>query len=171
MNELDDIWTQMMAKAIADARDAERHDVAAYLTLKANNDVIRATSVKWLFDSITEIAARHNRNISNIQIENESPHNFVFGNANLVGSLLRLRLGLRCMTLEAGWTRTPKDGFMSGGALAVAQITHFGLRPANSVLVLMRENDLPQWFLLDKKGEKKVFDSRDLQKHFQLFAK
>jgi hypothetical protein len=120
---------------------------------------------------MTEIAARHNRNFSNIQIESENPHNFAFQNANMVGSLLRLRLGVRCLTLEAGWTRTPKDGFMIGGALAFAQITHFGIREANSSLMLTRENELPQWFLIDRNREKKVFDSRDLQKHFQIFVK
>ena len=169
MNELDEIWTKMIDQAIAGARDADRHDVAAYLTLKATNDLIRSTSIKWLFDSMTEIAARHNRSTANVQIENENPHNFAFGKANMVGSLLRLRHGLRCLTLEAGWTRTPNDGFMSGGALAVAQITHFGISRSNSALVLLREDDLPRWFLVDKNDEKSVFDSRHLQKHFQIF--
>lgn len=171
MNELDEIWTQMITNAIADARAADRHDVAAYLALKATNDLIRSTSINWLFDSMTEIAARHNRNIANVRVESENPHNFAFGKANMVGSLLRLRQGVRCLTLEAGWTRTPKDGFMSGGALAVAQITHFGIPRSNSSLVLLREDDLPQWFSIDKSDKKNVFDSRHLQKHFQVFAK
>jgi len=169
MNELDEIWTQMIASAIADARDADRHEVADYLALKATNDLIRSTSIKWLFDSLTEIVARHNRSIANIQIESASPHNFAFGTANMVGSFLRLRQGVRCLTLEAGWTRTPKDGFMSGGALAVAQITHFGIPRSNSSLVLLREDDLPHWYSIDKRDKKSVFDSRRLQKHFQIF--
>ena len=159
----------MMKRAIEGARASGRHDVAEYLTLKATNDLIRTTSVKWLFDSMLEIAARHNRIISNVHVENENPHNFAFGKANMVGLLLRLRLGLRCLTLEAGWTRTPKDGFMSGGALAVAQITHFGIREANSSLILLREDGLPQWFSVDRTDKKSVFDSRHLQKHFQVF--
>lgn len=169
MNELDEIWTEMITKAIADAKSGDRHDVAAYLTLKATNDLIRATSIKWLFDSMAGIAARHNRSIANVTVESENPHNFAFGHANMVGSLLRLRLGLRCLTLEAGWTRTPKDGFMSGGALAVAQITHFGLARSNSSLILLREDGLPQWFTIDKSEKKSIFDSRHLQKHFQIF--
>lgn len=169
VNELDEIWTEMIEKAIADARKNDRHDVAAYLTLKATNDLIRSTSVRWLFDSLVEIVARHNRGIANVQIEKENPHNFAFGQANMVGSMLRLRLGLRCLTLEAGWTRTPKDGFMTGGALAVAQITHFGIREKNASLVLLREDDLPQWFSVDRSDKKQVFDSRHLQKHFQIF--
>ena len=170
VNELDDIWTQMIEKAIADARENDRHDVAAYLTLKATNDLIRATSIKWLFDSLVEIVARHNRSIANVQIERENPHNFAFENANMVGSMLRLRQGVRCLTLEAGWTRTPKDGFMTGGALAVARLTHFGIREKNASLVLLREDDLPQWFSVDRSDKKQVFDSRHLQKHFQIFT-
>ena len=56
-------------------------------------------------------------------MENENPHNFRLRGANLVGSLLRVRQGVRCLTVEAGWTRTPNDGFMRGGALAIARIT------------------------------------------------
>ena len=159
----------MLNQAAADAKANDRHDVAAYLALKATNDLIRATSVKWLFDSMLEIAARHNRNIANVLIESENPHNFAFGKANMVGSRLSLRQGVRCLTLEAGWTRTPKDGFMSNGALAVAQITHFGIQRSNSELILIREDALPQWFSLDKAEKKSLFDSRHLQKHFQIF--
>jgi hypothetical protein len=170
MNELDEVWTQMMNQAIANAREAGRHDVAEYLTLKATNDFIRQTSVKWLFDSMLEIAAQHNRNNHAVQIENESPHNFAFNKANMVGSRLNLRQGVRCLSLEAGWTRTPADGFMRGNALAAARITHFGIAKANEDLVLLKEEDFPQWFSIDKAERKSLFDSRNLQKHFQIFT-
>jgi hypothetical protein len=170
MNELDEVWTQMMNQAIANAREAGRHDVAEYLTLKATNDFIRSTSVKWLFDSMLEIAAQYNRNRSSIKIENEDSHNFAFNRANMVGSRLMLRQGVRCLSIEAGWTRTPADGFMRGGALAAARIAHFGISNANEDLILLRENDLPQWFAIDKHERKTIFDSRNLQKHFQIFT-
>ena len=170
MNELDEVWTQMMNQAIANARETGRHDVAEYLSLKATNDFVRATSIKWLFDSMLEIVARHNRARTSVQIENESAHNFAFNKANMVGSLLNLRQGVRCLSLEAGWTRTPLDGFMRGGALAAARITHFGISRANEELILLREDDFPQWFAVDKSERKSVFDSRNLQKHFEIFA-
>lgn len=170
MNELDEVWSQMMNKAIAEARAGGRHDVAEYLALKATNDLIRSTSVKWLFDSMLEIAARHNRIIANVQIENENPHNFAFNRANMVGARLSLRQGVRCLSIEAGWTRTPADGFMRGGALAAGRITHFGIAKANEDILLLREDDLPQWFSIDKAERKTVFDSNNLQKHFRIFT-
>ena len=169
MNELDEVWTQMMTQAIADARETGRRDVAEYLALRATNDFIRQTSAQWLFDSMLEIAAQHNRDRATVLIETENPHNFAFNRANMVGSLLSLRQGVRCLSLEAGWTRTPTDGFMRGNALAAARITHFGIAKANEELVLLREEDLPQWFSIAKTGQKSVFDSRNLQKHFQIF--
>lgn len=171
MNELDEVWTEMMNRAISEARETGRRDVAEYLALKATNDFIRQTSAQWLFDSMLEIAAQYNRErASVVSIENENPHNFAFNEANMVGSRLRLRQGVRCLSLEAGWTRTPTDGFMRGNALAAARITHFGIARANEELVLLREENLPQWFSIDKSERKTVFDSRNLQKHFQVFT-
>jgi hypothetical protein len=169
MNELEEVWTETLNQAITNARANGRHDVAEYLTLKATNDLIRQTSVRWLFDSMLEIAAQHNRTRASISIENETAHNFAFNRANMVGSRLSLRQGVRCLAIEAGWTRTPADGFMRGGALAAARITHFGISKANEDLVLLRENDFPQWFSIDKAERKTIFDSRNLQKHFQIF--
>jgi hypothetical protein len=170
MNELDEVWTQMMNQAIANARETGRHDIAEYLTLKATNDFVRQTSVKWLFDSMLEIAARHNRNSFGVQIENETPHNFAFNKANMVGARLSLRQGVRCLSIEAGWTRTPTDGFMRGGALAAARITHFGIAKHDEEIVLLKQDDFPQWFAIDRAERKTIFDSRNLQKHFQIFT-
>ena len=116
MNELDEIWAQKLAEAAENARVSGRHDVADYLALKAANDTIRRTAVGWLFDTAVQIAAEANRNLSGIAIEREDPYNFSLRGANIVGSMLRVRQGVRCMTIEAGWTRTPADGFMCGGA-------------------------------------------------------
>ena len=143
MNELNVVWTQMINEALEKARAYGHGDVAEYLTLKATNDKIRQASVEWLFDSMLEIAAFANRNNAGVTIENENPHQFAFKNANLVGSLLRFRQGVRCLTAEAGWTRSPNDGFMRGGALAVARISHFGISRHNTELLLIKSNDFP----------------------------
>jgi hypothetical protein len=169
MNELNEVWTQMINEALEKARAHGHGDVAEYLTLKATNDKIRQASVKWLFDSMLEIAAFANRNNAGVTIENENPHQFAFKNANLVGSLLRFRQGVRCLTAEAGWTRTPNDGFMRGGALACARISHFGISRHNAELLLIKFNDLPNWFSIDENGKKDLFDSRHLNQHFQVF--
>jgi hypothetical protein len=170
MNELDEVWENMMNEAIARARSSGRSDVADYLTLKASNDAVRAASVKWLFDATSEIAAEINRRRNaGISVENEHPYRFAFGNANLVGSLVRFRHGVRCLTVEAGWTRTPNDGFMRGGALACARISHFGIKQQNAELILLRLDNAPHWFAVDKDGKHSLFDSRNLQNHFQIF--
>lgn len=169
MNELDEVWTRIINEARAKAEASGRGDVAEYLALKASNDAIRAASVKWLFDAALEIASQANREKASIAIENENPHSFAFGNANLVGSLARFRQGVRCLTVEAGWTRTPADGFMRGGALACARISHFGMSKANAEILLIGGENSPNWFAADKDGKRHLFDSKNLHRHFQIF--
>lgn len=170
MNELDEVWAQMLTEALAKAQHSGNQDVAAYLALKAGNDLIRQTSVQWLFDALLEIAAFANRSGGkNICVENKSPHRFQFKNATLAGSLLSLRQGVRCLTLEAGWTRAPGDGFMRGGALAIARLSHFGISKHNSELFLIAENNAPGWFYVNENGRREIFDSRNLNEHFRIF--
>lgn len=160
----------MLAESAASARAAGRHAVADYLALKATNDQIREVGARWLFDSLVELAGAANRQSSAITIEREDPHSFRVQGANLVGTLLRLRHGLRCLTLEAGWTRTPSDGFMRGGALAAARITHFGRREFNVDLALRQTDELPRWFTLHDDGQSSAFETNDLQRHFELLS-
>jgi sugar phosphate isomerase/epimerase len=170
MNELNEIWARQIEKTVADAKNAGRGDVADYLNLRAANDAVRAASVKWLFDSLTEIAAFASRGNISIAIENESPHQFKFAGANMVGALARFRLGVRCLTLEAGWTRTPADGFMRGGALAAARLTHFGMKKYDEEIILLRDEDFPNWFSIGIDGGRTVFNSVNLRRHFEIFT-
>jgi hypothetical protein len=169
MHELDEVWENMISEAIVRAKSSGNSDAADYLMLKASNDAARAASVKWLFDAAREIAAEINRRHAAISIENEHPYRFALGNATLVGSLVRFRQGVRCLTVEAGWTRAPGDGFMRGGALAAARISHFGMAKQNSELILLRQDNAPHWFAVERDGKRSLFDSRNLQKHFQIF--
>lgn len=169
MNELDEVWTQKLAEAAENARLSGRHDVADYLELKAANDAIRKTSVDWLFDTAVRIAAEANRELSGISVEREEPYSFSLRGANLVGSLLRLRRGLRCMTLEAGWTRTPADGFIRGGALAIARIVHFGMPKANAELALVKRSETPAWMQVSDDNRMSEFTSDGLLEHFKIF--
>lgn len=166
MMELDEIWAQKLEDALAAARATGRADVAEYLALKAANDAIRQTGVQWLFGSILEIATRN----PIIHIENETEHRFKFAKAEMVGYLLRFRQGIRCLTLEAGWTRTPNDGFMRNNALAAARFTHFGMAKHNADLILLKNDELLNWFLIDEYGRKTLFDSTHISKHLQIFA-
>lgn len=169
MNELDEVWARLTNEALEKARVAGRGDVAEYFELKANNDQIRAASVKWLFEAILEIASFANQTGAGVEIEDEAEHQFSFRNANLSGSRIRLRQGVRCLSVEAGWTRTTTDGFMRGGAFAVARISHFGISRHNAELLLLKTNDSLSWFSIDPDGKRSLFDSRHLNQHFQIF--
>jgi hypothetical protein len=169
MNDLDQMWSQMLDEAMQAARLSGRHDVADYLDLKARNDAIRQASVRWLFESVIEIAAGANRKFSAISIDRDDPHNFAHRGSNMAGSRLILRQGIRCLTVEAGWTRTPADGFMRGGALAVAKITHFGMAKMNVELILKPADGKPGWLAVYEDGASIGVDSDFLRQHFALF--
>ena len=168
MTELDEIWSKMLTEALANAKAAGRQDVADYLTLKATNDAIRQTGVRWLFDSLIEIAGHPNRNNSRLSIEKQDPHSFAYRGSNMVGSLVRIRHGVRCLTVEAGWTRTPADGFMRGGALAFAKIAHLGISKFNAELSLTFLDNLPVWVEIRDEKAAGRFKSENLRAHFRI---
>lgn len=165
MNELDEVWKNLQKQ---DAFDAGS-DFADYVALKAANDKIRETAVKWLFDILLEAVNRANSSITKISVEQKDSHKFEHLNAVLTGSLLRFRQGIRCLTIEAGWTRTANDGFMRGNALANARFTHFGFAKENAELVLRRTDELPEWFVIDEANTLHLFDLNQLVKHFHIF--
>ncbi len=169
MTELDQVWSQMLENAAAKAAGSGRDDIVAYLRLKATNDAIRMTGVNWLYDSLIEIAAEETRRGQAIRIERQEPHTHRRGNSNMVGSLLSFHLGVRCLTVETGWTRTPSDGVMTGGALASARILHFGISNANADLSFAYQKDLPIWRLDEDGRGKRQFYVSDLKDHFKVF--
>jgi hypothetical protein len=164
MNELDEAWSEMLAAATANAKSSGREDVAEFLALKQSNDAIRKTGVEWLFNSIIEIASEASRDNPHILIERESPHEFEFNRATMAGALIRVRVGIRYLTVEAGWTRTPSHGFMRGGALAAARITHFGRPKAGVDLMLVLDGEAPAWTVVE--GGK--LERKHLTEHFMI---
>ena len=160
MTELDRVWSKMLEDALPDASG----DVAEYLRLKATNDAIRRLGVSWLFDTMIEIAGREMRGRPHLNIELVEPHSFKHGNSNMVGRLASFRLGVRCLTVEAGWVRTPTDGIMRNGSLAVARISHFGKSEHGSELRFIHGEKLPNW--LDTDGN--TASSALLEEHFTI---
>lgn len=154
---------------MAAARDSGRHDVADYLDLKARNDALRNAGVRWLFESLIGIAGEATRRSAAITIDREEPHNFPHRGANIAGYMLVFRLGVRYLTVEAGWTRTPGDGFMRGGALAVAKISHFGITKMNVELHLKPRESGPGWVAYDADEALIEADERFLRQHFSVF--
>lgn len=145
VNELDEVWANMLAQAAENARAELRHDVADYLDLKHSNDLVRSAAVGWLFDTLVEFASRLGRENHPVSIERIEPYSFQHHGANIVGSSVSFRYGVRCLTVEAGWTRTPADGFIRGGGLAIARLRHFGMPRVNGELTLLRSADTPVW--------------------------
>ena len=169
MNELNEVWEQLIAEAAKNPPAAGSEGFAEFIAVKAANDAVRETSVRWLLGTMRRAAESANLKGAGITIESEEPHRFAIDKMQLGGSLLRFRQGVRCLTVEAGWTRTPADGFMRGNALAVARLTHFGIANANAELHLLKFEDRPQWFTVTNIGLRVSFEITDLIKHFQIF--
>ena len=169
MTDIEEILTQDFNFAIEEAKATNRFEVADYLTLRASNDAIRKECTKWLFDRVLEIVIAFNKHGAKIKLTQKEKHNFSFGNANLRGQLLKLQQGVRCLEIEVGWTRTPSDGFMRGGALACARISNFGFSKRDEELVLLKFDNRPQWFSVAEDNHRISFNVQSLRKHFETF--
>lgn len=145
MPELDEIWSRLLAEAKAGADRSGKTALSDFLRLRSNNDAIRVAGVSWLIDMSIEHAAELSRLNPALTIERIEPHQFKHGNGTMTGSQLVIRLGVRCITVEAGWTRMPGDGIMRGGALAIANFKHFGMTRLNASLKLVHNDPMPVW--------------------------
>ena len=168
MIELDDIWSQMLAETGKDPRLEDRVLLADFIALKSINDEIRQRAVDWLVGIFIELAGQANRRNIPIEIDRNEPHRFDAYGANMVGTKVDFRYGVRCVSVEAGWTRGPKDGFMRGGALAVAQIRHFGITRHGADLALLKTSDLPEWHEIDRDNVARPVQARDLARHLAI---
>ena len=94
----------------------------------------------------------------------------------MVGVRCVMRVGIKTLTVEAGYPRAPADGFIRGGGLARANITHFGDKRASQKLMLaQRASDAPGWFVVedDDAGVKigAMFAEADIARHLIHFAR
>ena len=169
MSELEEAWEVALAEATHRARGAGRADIARYLDLRSKNDLLRRTAIDWLAATLTSLAGEANRKGAAIQIERMDGHSFRRGSATMVGNKLTLRHGVRSLSLECGWPRTPHDGFVRGDGLACANIKHFGRHRSNSELLLARSSDgFPQWLLIEKTGDQTPLSEAHIREHFSL---
>jgi hypothetical protein len=170
LSELDEQWANVLAEAERRARAAGRADLAEYLTLRAANDLARSTGIEWLCETFQTLAGVANRAGSSIQIARTDAHRFQVGNATMVGRLLTLSMGVRKLRIEAGWPRAPRDGFVRGGGLASARVSHFGQRGADEELLLVRAPEgAPQWLVLEKTGERTTLTEDRVRRHLSRF--
>jgi hypothetical protein len=169
---LDEAWDLALTEAKERARAEGRADIAGYLDLRRRNDLLRRTAIDWLLNEVVALAGQANRAGAGIQIEQKEPHKFSRRNATMVGRLVTLRRGVRELTIECGWPRTPRDGIVRGGGLACANIKHFGRRRANSELLLTPlSKEKPRWLVADDETDRTVFAEETLRSHFVAFLR
>jgi len=169
VSELDEAWALALAEAAHRARTAGRADLTEYLSLRGSNDLIRRTGRDWLLETCAALAGEANVAGAAIQISREEGHHFKVGNANMVGSGLSLKKGVRVLFIEVGWPRVPRDGFIRGGGLALANIQHLGIKAASEKLrLLLDAGGLPHWVVLDKLREPPEIHEADLRNHIAL---
>ncbi len=167
------MWTELLREARERAANTERGDVVEYLQLREVNDAARNLGIEWLLATFLEVAAEANRRGLSLATEKAAPHSFAVGAATMQGEKIRISFGVRALTVEAGFPRTPADGFVRGGGLAAARITHFGMAKANADLLLVRANsnskDAPVWLTVDDKNLRQQFSTAHLKNHFAVF--
>lgn len=166
MSELDEAWAAALSEAERKARLAGKKDVAEYLSLKHSNDLLRKAGVDWLLTEFTVLAGEANRAGASIQISKQEGHRFPTGTSTMVGHLLTLMSGVRTLYVEAGWPRSPRDGFVRGGGLAAANIRHLGIRAANEELLLMKSSTgAPAWKSL---SDHTFLLEADIRRHLRI---
>ncbi|HEY1404108.1 MAG TPA: hypothetical protein VGB05_08285, partial [Pyrinomonadaceae bacterium] len=159
-------WARRLAEAEQRARASGRSDVADYLALRALNDMARNTGIDWLLAAFTAHAGEVNRAGAGIRLADTDAHRFRVGTSTMVGRRLMLAAGVRVLTVEAGWPRTPRDGIVRGGGLAAARIAHFGNPSANDELLLMQSaGDAPRWMVLDPSGARPTLEEARISQH------
>ena len=169
MSELDEAWAMALAEAERRARGSGRNELAAYLSLKNSNDLLRRAGVDWLVSSFMTLAGEANRAGSSIQIVKEDAYRFRVGASTMVGNQLILTNGVRRMFVEAGWPRTPRDGIVRGRGLACGNIRHFGMRKADQELVLSWSNaGSPSWDVRNEQGPSTSLHESDLRRHLRI---
>ena len=168
LSELEAEWARRLAEAERRAHASGRGDVAEYLALRALNDMARNTGIEWLLATFTAHAGEANRTTAGaaIELKHTDPHRFRVGASTMVGRRLTLGAGVRVLTVEAGWPRTPGDGIVRGGGLAAARVSHFGDRRADDELLLVQSpGDAPRWFVLDAVGTRSPLEEARVQLH------
>jgi len=166
VSELDDAWAVALAEAEQKARLAGRGDIAAYLSLRNSNDLLRKAGVDWLVTSFTTLAGEANRRGSSLTISNQEGHRFHVGSSTMVGHLLTITNGVRTLFIEAGWPRAPQDGVVRGGGLACGNIRHLGVRKASEeILLLKSKTGTPVWVGVKKHEQRMPLHEANIRQH------
>lgn len=170
MSELDEAWALGLAEAEEKARAAGRKDISEYLALRGANDLIRKIGSDWLLTMFEKVAAEANRLGAGINVARNDEHRFKVGTASMVGRRLSLGTGVRMLSVETGWPRTPRDGFIRGGGLACANIKHLGIKSKSEELRLALDSGgTPVWIARGgKRGVRSEIHEADVRNHIAI---
>ena len=169
MSELDEAWALALAEAEAQARAIGRHDITEYLALRNANDLMRKVGSDWLLTTFNTIAGEANSSGASIQISRDDSYRFKVDNASMVGTQLRLENGVRVLSVEVGWPRTPRDGFIRGGGLACGNLKHLGMKTASQqIRLILDPAGSPVWIAIAKHGHHHELHEADLRNHVSV---
>lgn len=171
MSDTEDEWQSLLDEATKRANAAGRGDVADYLRLRQANDEARGEGTRLLLGLfVSEIESATDG--AGTDVERDRTHRFSIGAATMVGERVAFRRGVRVLTIEVGFPRAPQDGFIAGGGLARARISHFGDARAGVALVLARDRSGLGWFVLDADTDvrrTRAFGEADARTHVARF--
>lgn len=169
MSELDEAWAIALAEAEARARAEGRADISDYLALRTANDFLRKVGADWLLETFTGAAGEANRTGASLQITRQDNHRFKIDNTMLVGPRVNLENGVRQLSLEVGWPRTPRDGIIRGGGLACANIKHLGMKPVSEHLRLILDPEgTPKWIVQETDEDFREVHEADARRHISI---
>ncbi len=164
--DFDAEYEARLAEAQRRAGGRGRNDVVDYLSVRAANDRLREAGVEWLMEAFAALAGAANRAGASITTSQLDAHRFRVGNSTMVGPQLTLRVGVRALTIEAGWPRVPRDGIVRGGGLACARLSHFGNTKAGEELLLVHAGEgEARWFILEETGARTALLAERLLRH------
>lgn len=171
MSELEEAWALALTEAEARAREAGQFDLSEYLALKTANDFSRTVGSDWLTNTFTAVAGEANRRGAAIQIVVKESHHFTIGNATMMGRQVEFQRGVRKLSVEVGWPRRPRDGFISGGGLAHANVLHFGRKLVNDELRLILDPEgTPRWIVQENDRDFREIHEDDIRRHVSILT-
>ncbi len=140
--------------------------IGDYIEVRERNNRVRETAVAVLLSAVHAVAAEAESAGVALSVERFDECRFDMRSMKLSGPALRIRHGVRCLTVETGWTRLPSDGVMREGALAAARLSHFGMPEHTAEIYLLVFDDRPRWFSVGRDGIRVSFEAEDLVGHF-----
>lgn len=164
--EFDAEYEARLAAAQRRAGGRGRNDVVDYLSVRAANNRLREAGVQALLDAFAALAGEANRAGASVTSALAEVHRFRVGNSTMVGPQLTLRVGVRALTVEAGWPRMPRDGIVRGGGLACARLSHFGNTKAGEELLLVPAGEAEaRWFVVEETGARTELLAERMRRH------